>query len=150
MSHHNSESTEPEALPVVCPHCLIRNSIGRNFCRRCGTPLTSLAVNDPLGKIYSEGDTYRKAIDNPSKPIVLVGMWLLWGPFAIAFICFGVCFCRLPFREPFQGLQDFALLFGIAIFGVAVFGGAGALILVRILYPVTRGFIRDRRRNHPR
>src|ERR1700722_13210087 len=68
---------------VICPNCFTPNSEREHFCRKCGTPLTSAAVPDPLGQIYSEGDTYRKAIASPTKPIVLIGMWLIFGPMAL-------------------------------------------------------------------
>jgi predicted amidophosphoribosyltransferase len=76
MSHRQRDAEDTG--PVVCPNCLAENSTLEHFCHQCGAPLTSHAVTDPMGQVYSEGDTFRKAIEYPRKPIVVVGMWLIW------------------------------------------------------------------------
>jgi hypothetical protein len=74
---------QPPFTTQDCTHCLAGNEPTRHFCRQCGTPLTSYAATDPLGQIYAQGDLYRKAIETPTKPFVLIGMWLLCGPTAV-------------------------------------------------------------------
>lgn len=64
---------------AACPNCLTANLSIAHFCRRCVTPLTSHAEIDPIGRIYSMGDTYRKACHQPYKLIILIGMWLIFG-----------------------------------------------------------------------
>lgn len=84
---------EEAGVAILCPQCLEPNPEDRHFCRRCATPLTSYAAIDPLGSIYAAADTYRKAIANPRSPIVLIGMWLLFGPTALIsllILCAGV------------------------------------------------------------
>jgi hypothetical protein len=140
MPHENRESHESEALPVVCPHCLARNSARDEFCRQCGTPLTSRAVTEPMGQVYSEGDTFNKAIENPSKPIVLIGMWLICGPTALISTCAIVGVFVWPFIEPLHGVQD-VFLFCLLV----VFVGGAAVIFDTMMYRITRNFIRQRR-----
>ncbi len=68
-----------EAIPV-CPHCLTPNDPHAHFCVKCTTPLTSHSTIDPIKRIHSTGDTYRKALKNPANFWVLLGAWLLFGP----------------------------------------------------------------------
>ena len=63
----------------LCPDCLAVNEPLAHFCSKCGTPMTSHAEIDPLGRIYAMGDTWWKATRRPSSPIILVGMWLIFG-----------------------------------------------------------------------
>jgi len=46
----------------VCISCLQTNAPGTNFCRHCGTPLTSYAATAPLESIFAEGNFWRKAV----------------------------------------------------------------------------------------
>ena len=64
----------------ICPNCLAPNKPQAHFCIKCTTPLTSHAAIDPLARIHSAGDTYRKASKRPANKAVLVGMWLIFGP----------------------------------------------------------------------
>ena len=64
----------------VCPHCMTPNEPQNHFCLKCATPLTSHAAIDPLGRIQAMGDTYRKAANKPANRVVLIGMWLIFGP----------------------------------------------------------------------
>jgi hypothetical protein len=136
MTHHPSETTEPETLPVICPSCLTPNSANQHFCQKCGTPLTSHAEIDPMGQIFAQGDVFRKAIDNPRRPIVIVGMWLICGPNAIFLTSLTVWTLTRPFVERFKGIQDvLTFLFSLAA------SGCGALIFDLMLYRLTRNFI---------
>ena len=65
---------------IACPHCLERNEAERDFCVKCGAPLSAMSVTGPWERIQSEGFAYRQAVSGPPKTIVLVGMWLLFGP----------------------------------------------------------------------
>ncbi|MBL7220340.1 MAG: hypothetical protein ISS69_09520 [Phycisphaerae bacterium] len=69
----------------LCPSCLAPAEPRQHFCSECGAPLTSHAEIDPLGRIYSMGDTFRKAAASPRRRIVLIGMWCI---FAIPMILF--------------------------------------------------------------
>ena len=68
---------------LVCPKCLLRNATTAAFCSDCGAPIGMVANVDPLQHIYAEGFGYRSAVDGPPSLIVLIGIWLLCGPFLI-------------------------------------------------------------------
>ena len=146
--HKTSAPTEtsdadPEQLPVVYPFCFTRNSVRQNFCRRCGTPLTGLAVTDPLGQVYSEGDAYRKAIDNPDRPIVQIGMWLIVGPIFLGCVVLIVWFIALGFTTPFGPVTREGI-FAVAVLPLSIvsLGSVTGIMLVR----TTRNFLRLRRK----
>jgi hypothetical protein len=72
-----------------CPRCGRMLPFGALACDNCDTSLTSHTVinpNDPLGQVYAEGMIYREASNNPDRPIVVVGMWLIWGPILVTCI----------------------------------------------------------------
>lgn len=74
----------------VCPKCLTPNDPLRAFCSDCGAPIGMVSAVDPWQHIFAEGHAYRSAVDGPPKFIVLVGMWLIFGPFLLlpfAFLC---------------------------------------------------------------
>ena len=137
----NGGLREPEPPEPVCPHCLAASAAGEHFCRRCGTPLTPHAATDPLGHVYAEGDAYRKAIDHPDKPIVLIGMWLIFGPMALTSVGLLTWFVVALLTGPF-GRVDVQAVFGVAVF-LVMFGGP-AVISWTVLYRVTRNFLRRR------
>jgi len=142
----NTALEADDDLPVVCPHCLTSNAIGQHFCRRCGTPLTGLAVTDPLGQVYSEGDALRKAIDKPDRPLILVGMWLMWGPTFLACLVLIGWFVVAVSTEPFgpPGAPNvweavgLVALFVLFVVGLAVISGT-------MLFRTTRNYARLRR-----
>ncbi len=65
---------------IVCQQCLCQNETTRDFCKKCGAPIGMLSSTLPLEKIQAEGSAYREASSNPSKPIVVIGVWLLFSP----------------------------------------------------------------------
>ncbi len=68
---------------VICPKCLLSNSTTAAFCADCGAPIGMVAAVDPIQQIHAEGFAYRSAVDGPPKLIILIGMWLLFGPLAL-------------------------------------------------------------------
>lgn len=70
-------------LDSICLTCGEPNGPDRHFCSECGAPLTSHAVNDPFATIRAEGWVYRKAQNSPRSLIVVVGIWMIWGPIVI-------------------------------------------------------------------
>jgi hypothetical protein len=126
---------------VVCPHCLAPNAERSDFCRECGTPLTSHAETDPLGQIRATGDTYLKAIDSPVKPIVVIGMWLIFGPMAAGGVGLLLWFSIGIATNPF-GPVTIQSVFGVIIF-IGLSTGMAA-ICSTVLYRTTRNYIRLR------
>ena len=65
---------------AVCPSCLRPVAAGDDFCSHCQAPLSTLAVTDPLLSTIARGYAFREAANKRNKPIVLVGIWLIFGP----------------------------------------------------------------------
>jgi len=63
-----------------CPHCIGPLGPNDDFCKSCGGPVTSHASIDPLGQIYATGYAYRQAVSGRPSKIVVLGMWLIFGP----------------------------------------------------------------------
>jgi hypothetical protein len=63
----------------LCPQCLEQNRPGTNFCRNCGAPLSAYAATGPFERLFAEGNAYRQATEQPHRPIVVVGIWLIFG-----------------------------------------------------------------------
>jgi hypothetical protein len=115
----------------LCPTCLAALEPGQHFCRRCASPLTATASTDPIGSIYAQGAMYRNAVAHPRKLIVVIGIWMLCGPLALActggFVWFIATLLRPRPRvtsfhvdspDPIFGMYT---LFGSLVFGTIVF-----------------------------
>ncbi len=75
-----------DAVPL-CPHCLAPLGPFDHFCPKCAGPVTAIASMDPMGQIYSAGRAYRlAATDKKPKGIVVLGMWLVFGPSFLALL----------------------------------------------------------------
>lgn len=83
LSHAMNEDAQHQGQgeeQIVCHNCIAVNHVESDFCRECGTPLSSFATLDPLKHIVATGDTWCKATSGPPKRITVVGMWLIFGP----------------------------------------------------------------------
>lgn len=63
----------------LCLVCLEPNEPGTNFCWNCRAPLSSYAAIGPFESIFAEGFIYRAAVERPSRLIVVIGLWVLFG-----------------------------------------------------------------------
>lgn len=56
--------------------------IGPNevFCPKCSSPVSLLSTTDPIQSIQTEGFIYRRSVEGRPKPIVVIGVWLLFFP----------------------------------------------------------------------
>ncbi len=79
-SEANGPAREPHPDGVVCPKCLHANSEAAAFCADCGAPIGMVATIDPIQHIHAEGFGYRSAVEGPPKLIIVIGMWLIFGP----------------------------------------------------------------------
>jgi hypothetical protein len=73
----NEESENTER--VLCPSCMSENLPTVDFCEKCGCPIGQFVNLDPLKRIYSQGWLYRRSASGRIPPIVLLGMWLIFG-----------------------------------------------------------------------
>lgn len=63
----------------LCPHCL-QPIPTDHFCPKCCGPVSAHASIDPLGQVYSAGRAYQRAMSGKPRLVVLVAMWLIFGP----------------------------------------------------------------------
>jgi len=75
----SSSSAQNEQECELCLNCLSPNPPETHFCSDCGAPLSSYAATGPFELLFAEGHVYRNAAEKPSKPVVLFGMWLIFG-----------------------------------------------------------------------
>ena len=88
----NEDKDSPESKPseqspeagVVCTACLAPNPPNTDYCAKCGALLNNLAAFNPFDQTLAEGFAYRRAVDGPPNKIVLIGIWLLFGPALVA------------------------------------------------------------------
>ena len=118
---------------IVCPHCI--QPIGRfdHFCPHCGGPVTAHASIDPLGQVYAAGHGYRSATSGRPRFVVLLGMWLIFGPQLAVFLYVLCALCCGPRGDVTAG----------GILGLAVVFGLGALYAA-ILWKVTSRYLASR------
>jgi hypothetical protein len=64
----------------LCPNCLADNTQQEEFCKHCGCPIGDFAGFDPMKRIQMQGFIFRQAVSAPSSPLILIGMWLIFGP----------------------------------------------------------------------
>ena len=125
-------STE-DATPV-CPHCMADIDPLTNFCPKCGAPISSHATMLPFEGIFAQGWAYRNAVSQPGRPIVVLGMWLIFGPVAlIALGAYAGLFMRME-RGPTTVPGALAWLLGLALIA----------LYIAILVRVTRGYLARR------
>jgi len=84
----DTQSSVGEDAKQLCLTCLFPNNTSDHFCGRCGAPLSSYAATAPFERIFAEGHAYRQASENPRSFIVVLGIWLLFGTFALAGVTF--------------------------------------------------------------
>jgi hypothetical protein len=132
-SEANEQSLEEG---VVCTACLEVNPPYTDYCSRCGAPLNSLVAFNPFDQTLVEGFAYRRAVDGPPSKIILIGMWLSFGPALLA--------APLVIATDYQSNPALGLLGFIAehIFWLIYF-----LISAAILYRTTTNYF-AKRHNH--
>jgi hypothetical protein len=115
-----SPSSPDESPPhkedgAVCPKCLLSNSPMAAFCADCGAPIGMVSTIDPIQHIRAEGFAYRSAVEGPPKLIIVIGMWLIFGPAAVVFgpVAFVAVFLSLG-TSPY-GFLIMALLLIVAL-----------------------------------
>ena len=132
----------------LCPSCGKAVASDAHFCEHCNAPLTPHAATDPMGQIYSEGHIWRQAVKRASKPIVVTGMWLLWGPVALVAGIILVIFVWGLFQVILGidqgGNPDWFEVTFVWLTLFVVFGGMLCIAGV-LLFRTTRRFIESRK-----
>jgi hypothetical protein len=137
MAQVETESSEMEARPVLCPHCMQANTEGADFCVKCGTPLTAHAEIDPMGRIFAQGDTFRKAVAGSPKLIVVVGMWLIFGMGLLELV---LAIPLNPESRGVPGAKELVML--VMWWGILL---ATGIVSGLILFRTTRNYFRMKR-----
>jgi len=86
----NDQQHNPDI--IVCPGCLHEQPEGPHFCAKCGAPLTAFSTVGPFERIFAQGHMFRRAVSGPTRPIVVIGMWVLLAPqlLTLAFTTHGI------------------------------------------------------------
>jgi hypothetical protein len=111
---------------ITCPSCQALVDARESFCRECGAPITTTATLDPMGSIHAQGFMLRKAVDGPPKPIVLIGIWIVFLPALAVSVYMAVSLITQQ-----HGLASFVF------FWVSV---GLAYVSFRILFQVTKNY----------
>jgi hypothetical protein len=64
---------------IVCPNCGDAFDARADFCGGCGAPIGRFTTLDPLKAIDAQGWLFRKSARARIGPLVLIGMWTLFG-----------------------------------------------------------------------
>ena len=116
-----------ETESITCASCLNENQIGIHFCKQCGAPIGDFTTTMPFERIQAEGFAYREATSNPRKPIVVIGIYILFLPGFLAFLATVIFTIIQP--------GALGLLLPMTFLGVVSFV---------ILYKTTKNFIKNR------
>ncbi len=90
--------TKKATEKITCVSCLAQNKQFDAFCHNCGSPIGAVAAIDPLQRIQTEGFFFRKMLEGRPKPIVLLGVWIIFLPLLLVSI--GVAYSCIIRRGP--------------------------------------------------
>jgi len=126
------ENDQAEGSRIVCPSCTALCGEEAQFCDNCRAPITSYAATGPYESIFAEGAAYRAAFNDPTKLIVVIGVWFLFLPKALG----GLCLVWTSFEYRWKDPDAFLLVTGVVL----------ALLGSYILLKTTRNYLAYRRR----
>ncbi len=127
---------------VICLRCGHDNSEAETRCASCKAPLGAFAASAPWEMGAAEPVAYSPAANPRTKPIVFWGVWLYFGPSAIAGLWIAGTYAR-DFRSSSPGEVFDAALY-------ALFGLLYTLICVWALWTVTRRYLAKPAKPAPR
>jgi predicted amidophosphoribosyltransferase len=131
----SAEASGAAGTPV-CPQCMALCEPNADFCRACGAPLSALAAFDPYKQIFVQGWFYRRATSRPTSFVVVLGMWLIFGPTVLI-----ACCTMMPWSLQLSSWNnDPPFLAGMSI--AMALGMLG--LYAMILYRVTRRYLQQR------
>ena len=121
---------ESENIEIaLCPSCMAGNLPTFDFCDNCGCPIGRFVNLDPLKRIYSQGWLYRRSASGRIPPIVLMGIWLIFGSDILTSALF------LALSRSSEGVAGDPCVWATLPF---------TLLYAAILYRVTRNYLRWR------
>ncbi len=110
----------------LCPSCLQGVSYADSLCPHCGAPVSGTSGMAPWERTLAEGFIYRSAVAKPTKPIVLIGVWVIFFP--------SLVFNGLLMMHEAKG--------GTMETGYLLFSLFGAIISVAALYQTTLNYFK--------
>jgi len=110
----------------LCPCCLKEVPYRNNLCPHCGAPVSGIAGLMPWEQVLAEGYIYRQAVEKPRRPVILMGMWMLFFPNLIM----AAVMLDVARRGDYMGAVDFCTI------------AFWATISVAALYQTTRNYFR--------
>jgi hypothetical protein len=126
----------------ICLHCAAELIGYVQFCPKCGCPVTPEAVSMPYESVLARGFAAREGSSRPRKLIVVIGMWLMFGPMfamlASVFVTMLVVSQGVAWQAERRG-EIPGILLGLAVSaGLAAIPGA-------LLYKTTKNHVKQRR-----
>ncbi len=111
----SSQATGESSEKQLCVSCLCPNEPEAHFCAKCGAPLTSYAATGPFESLFAEGHVYRQATERPRRFIVVLGIWIIFGAFALT----GVVLVAVGRADGFGRVLVGALLLALSLVIIA-------------------------------
>jgi len=113
---------------LVCSSCgsLIPSTV--EYCPKCLSPTAAAFNLDPMKVIETEGHLLVRATQGRQKPIVLIGIWILFLPVLLVGLLFAVTIISEGISS---GMANFAFFWGAV--GLAFIG-------FTVLYKVTKNY----------
>lgn len=114
---------------TVCQTCLQKNDGGAINCRFCNAPLILSDSADPVKNLPGEGYAYGKAVEGKPKPVVLIGVWVMFLPLLLIS---GFTALSVIFNDTGGGSMPF-ILFWMCV--------AAFAFSLAMLYRVTKNYL---------
>jgi hypothetical protein len=111
------------------------NEPSAHFCVKCGAPLTSYAATAPFESQFAQGHAFRQAAEQPRKLIVVLGVWMIFGPIALAGVGF-ICLNQAP-QDAEVGWRIFKALMGFILTAIPCL----------IIWKTTRNYLMRKKTN---
>ena len=111
---------------IACLSCLAPNKASVDFCEKCGAPIGTTSTLDPLKMIRAEGFLLAKATHGKPKPIVLIGVWIIFLPWLVGSLL--LAGSQILYGYSFEGFVFFWIGIGLAI------------VALTVLYRVTKNY----------
>ncbi|MEM7143734.1 MAG: hypothetical protein AAF591_01285 [Verrucomicrobiota bacterium] len=129
---------------VLCPACLELVYENAVLCPHCRASQSFLGGTLPYESIFAEGFIYRRAANNPQSPVVVLGIWIIFGIPVLTFLVSIAVFGMIPF---YYGLNDSGPL-EHARFVTPLFWLGYLCLCIAFLWQSTRNYLRYRKSPH--
>lgn len=134
----------------LCIHCAKPYNGLDHFCPHCSGPVSQHSAVDPMGQVFAMGHAYSSATSGRFSKLVLIGMWVLFGPQLVLLLVLDVgvsvemllptdqmsAYDSGPRIDAASQAEAYFKL--VVMFALTAFYGT-------LLYKVTAGYIRKRK-----